>query len=88
MHASNKTNEVEMNKSLKEIAQNFKDRPIQNTIGWFIVVPIGIPFIIIKFLLLSFIWFLRKIIMVIDKARYIICYPIATLVNLVGKINK
>lgn len=88
MHASNKTNEVEMNKSLKEIAQNFKDKPIQNTIGWLIVVPIGIPFIIINFLLLSLIYLLRKIIMVIDKSRYIICYPIAILISLVGKINK
>ena len=88
MHASNKTNGVEMNKSLKEIAQNFKDRPIQNTIGWFIVLPIGIPFIIINFLLLSLIWFLRKIVMVIDKSRYVICYPIAMLISLVGKINK
>lgn len=77
-----------MNKSLKEIAQNFKDKPMQNTIGWFVVLPIGIPFIIINFLLLSFIWLLRKIIMVIDKYRYIICYPIAMLISLVGKINK
>lgn len=77
-----------MNKSLKEIMQNFKDRPIQNTIGWFVIVPIGIPFITINFLLLSFIWFLIKIIMVIDKSRYIICYPIAMLISLVGKINK
>lgn len=73
---------------MKEIMQNFKDRPIQNTIGWFIVVPIGIPFIIINFLLLYFIWLLRKLITAIYKSRYIICYPIAMLISLVGKINK
>ena len=77
-----------MNKSLKEIAQNFKDKPMQNTIGWFILVPISIPFLIINYLLLSFIWLLRKLITAIDKSRYVICYPIAILISLVEKIDK
>lgn len=70
-----------MKKILKEIASDFKRKPIQNTIGWLVVVPVGIPFIIINYFLLATIWFLKRL-------RLIVIYPMAKLILSVENINK
>lgn len=82
MRGTNKTNEeMKMKKILKEIIGDFKDKPVQNTIGWFVVIPVGIPFIVVNYLLLSLIW-------VLSKLRLAVCYLIAELILLVEKIDK
>ena len=70
-----------MKKILKEIIGDFKAKPLQNTIGWFVVFPVSVPFIVVNYLLLTLIWVLTKVLLAVR-------YPIAGLVLLVGKINK
>lgn len=70
-----------MKKILKEIIGDFKKNPVQNTIGWFIVIPVSIPLIVANYLLLALIWLLSKL-------RLAVRYPIAELISLVEQINK
>lgn len=70
-----------MKKILKEIIGDFKKNPVQNTIGWFVVIPVSIPFVVINYLLLALIWTLSKM-------RLAVRYPICELILLVEKINK
>lgn len=82
MRGTNKTNEeMKMKKILKEIIGDFKKNPVQNTIGWFVVIPVSIPFIVANYLLISLIWILSNL-------RLAVCYPMAKLIFLVEKINK
>lgn len=70
-----------MKKILKELSDDFKKKPIRNTIGWFIVIPVSIPFAVVNCLLLTLIW-------VLSKLREVILYPMAKLILLVEKVSK
>lgn len=70
-----------MKKILRELIGDFKKNPVQNTIGWFVVIPVSIPFIVANYFLIALIWILGKL-------RLAACYPMAELILLVEKINK
>lgn len=67
-----------MKKILKELIGDFKDKPIQNTIGWFVVIPVSIPFVVANYLLLALIWLSSKL-------RLAACYPVTELVFFGGE---
>lgn len=70
-----------MKKILKELSEDFKKKPMQTTMIWFVVIPVSIPFIVINYFLLALIWVLKKL-------RLAVCYPMAKLILLVEKVSK